>query len=519
MASLNKFNGTWNVNHTAHLFRRATYGVKYDIIKEYGAKSLDTAIALLFAPLGQPSPPLNLNYPDDPNVPIGQTWVDKAYYQNAEGNRKQSLRSWSYDLLLKGDGNIREKMVMFLHNHFVTADLRDARYEYKNIALIRSRALGNFKQLTYEMTVDPGMLEYLNGNENTKTAPNENYARELLELFTLGKGPIAGPGDYTTYTESDIKEIAKVMTGWRDLRGAIPITSQFNLNNHDTTTKKLSARFNNISINNSGINEYKNLIDIIFQKEEVSLYICRRLYVWFVSSQISAEVENDIIKPLAKIFRDSNYELLPTIRTLLESDHFFDVCTRGIMVKNPLDFIINPISQFDVLFPSDAVMRQQVMNSIYNTSANHQMAMYRAPSVAGWQAYYQEPNYYKLWLNSVSLPARKTFTDLVAGNGQTIGSFRLQFDILKTVNKFSKPDDANTVVNEIGVLLFAKPLAANQVAHLKTFLALGTNDSFWTTAYNAYKAAPTDNVKLSTVVTRLRNMVIYMMRMPEYHLS
>lgn len=171
------------------------------------------------------------------------------------------------------------------------------------------------------------------------------------------------------------------------------------------------------------------------------------------------------------------------------------------------------------MFPTDAVMRQQVMNSIYNTSANHQMAMYRAPSVAGWQAYYQEPNYYKLWLNSVSLPARKTYTDLIAGNGQTIGSFRLQFDILKTVNKFSKPDDANTVVNEIGVLLFAKPLAANQVAHLKTFLSLGTNDSFWTTAYNAYKAAPTDNVKLSTVVTRLRSMVIYMMRMPEYHLS
>ena len=183
----------------------------------------------------------------------------------------------------------------------------------------------------------------------------------------------------------------------------------------------------------------------------------------------------------------------------------------AIALGKSKDTIFIPVLKTCLLYTS--------MNSIYNTSANHQMAMYRAPSVAGWQAYYQEPNYYKLWLNSVSLPARKTYTDLIAGNGQTIGSFRLQFDILKTVNKFSKPDDANTVVNEIGVLLFAKPLAANQVAHLKTFLSLGTNDSFWTTAYNAYKAAPTDNVKLSTVVTRLRSMVIYMMRMPEYHLS
>ncbi|MFZ1524924.1 MAG: DUF1800 family protein, partial [Saprospiraceae bacterium] len=200
MASLNKYSGAWNTGHTAHLFRRTTYGVKYDLIKEYGAKSLDATIALLFTPLQQPAPPINVNYATDPNVPIGQTWVDKATSMNVDGYRTQTLRAWSYDLMLSGTPNIREKMVMFLHNHFVTADINEPRYEYKNIALLRSRALGNFKQLTYDVTIDPGMLEYLNGNLNTKTAPNENYARELLELFTVGKGPIAGPGDYTTYT-------------------------------------------------------------------------------------------------------------------------------------------------------------------------------------------------------------------------------------------------------------------------------------------------------------------------------
>ncbi|MBK9566491.1 MAG: DUF1800 domain-containing protein [Saprospiraceae bacterium] len=519
MASLNKYSGAWNTGHTAHLFRRTTYGVKYDLIKEYGAKSLDATIALLFTPLQQPAPPINVNYATDPNVPIGQTWVDKATSMNVDGYRTQTLRAWSYDLMLSGTPNIREKMVMFLHNHFVTADINEPRYEYKNIALLRSRALGNFKQLTYDVTIDPGMLEYLNGNLNTKTAPNENYARELLELFTVGKGPIAGPGDYTTYTEGDIKEIAKVLTGWKDQRGAVPITSQFNLNLHDTTTKKLSARFNNVSISNSGINEYKELIDNIFNKEEVSLHICRRLYVWFVASNISSEIERDIIIPLAKIFRDSNYELLPTIKTLLESDHFYDVCTRGVMVKNPLDFLLNPLGQFEVTLPTDAVLRMQVLNNIYNTSVFHQMAMFRAPSVAGWQAYYQEPNYYKLWLNSVSLPSRKTYTDVIAGTGQTIGSFRLQLNILNTVNKFLKPEDAGSVVNEIGVLLFAKALAPNQVTLLKSILAAGTSDAGWTTAYNAYKAAPTDTTKLNTVVTRLRSMVTYMMRMPEYHLS
>lgn len=519
MASLNKFKGTWNISHTAHLFRRATYGVKYDLIKEYGGKSLDATMAVLFSPLDMPSPPLNLNYADDPNVPIGQTWVDKGTSQNVDGYRRNSLRAWSYNLLLSGLPNIREKMVMFLHNHFVTADLNDPRYDYKYITLLRSRALGNFKQLTYDITIDPAMLEYLNGNQNTKTAPNENFARELLELFTLGKGPIAGPGDYTTYTESDIKEIAKVLTGWRDTRGTVPISSQFNLANHDTTTKKLSSRFNNVSIANAGINEYKNLIDIIFQKEEVSLFICKRLYMWFVGSDINAEIENDIIKPLAKIFRDANFELLPTIKTLLESEHFYDECTRGVVVKNPLDFLLNALSNFDTVYPTDPIQRQQVMANLWGASLNHQMAMFQAPSVAGWQAYYQEPNYYKLWLNSVSLPARKTFSDTIAGNGQAIGTYRLQLDVLKIVNKITNADVANNVINEIGVMLFSKPLATNQVAYLKTLLDGGTNSSGWTTAFAAYKAAPTDTAKLNTVVTRLRSMVVYMMRMPEYHLS
>ena len=519
MASLSKYNGTWNVGHAAHLFRRATYGVKYEVVKEFGSKSLSETTAALFTSLAQPSPPLNLNYATDPDVPVGQTWVDKGTSQNVDGYRRQSLRAWSYDLMLSGLPNIREKLVMFLHNHFVTADLDDPRYQYKNIALIRSRALGNFKQLTYDITIDPGMLSYLNGNLNTKTAPNENYARELLELFTVGKGPIAGPGDYTTYTENDIKEIAKVLTGWRDLRGAVPVTSQFNVANHDITTKKLSPRFNNSSIANTGINEYKNLIDIIFQKEEVSLHVCRRLYTWFVASEINDEIENDIIKPLAKVFRDSDYELLPTVKTLLESTHFYDVCARGIMVMNPLDFLLNPLAAFDLVLPTDAVLRQQVLSAIYQTSLNHQMAVFYAPSVAGWQAYYQEPNYYKLWLNSVSLPQRKTYTDAIAGSGQTVSTFRIQLDILKTVNKFSKPEDANVVVSEIGVLLFSKPLSSNQVTHLKSILAAGSNDAAWTTAYNSYKAAPTNTTALNTVNTRLRNMVTYMMRMPEYHLS
>jgi hypothetical protein len=519
MASINKFTGAWNVEHAAHLFRRATFGVGYTTLKEFGNKTLDDTITALFQPIAMPSPPINLNYTTDPNVPVGQTWVDKGTSQNVDPYRVASLRAWTMDLLTTRSTSIREKMVLFWHNHFVTADLTDPRFDYKYITLLRSYALGNFKSLATDITIDPGMLQYLNGNQNTNKAPNENYARELMELFTLGKGPIAGPGDYTTYTETDIKEIAKVLTGWIDRPGLVPVTSSFNAAAHDTTTKKLSARFNNVSIPNGGINEYKTIIDIIFQKEEVSLYLARKIYIWFVSSTITSEIENDIIKPLAKIFRDNNYEIKPMIKTLLESEHFYDACVRGVIVKNPIDFLLNELNHFELAYPTDAIQKASVMQNLYIQSNTMQMAYFRAPSVAGWQAFYQEPSFHRLWLNSVSLPARKVYSDTITNAGLAVGTFRIKLDALKILKLFPNPSNAEAVVKEFAILMLSKPLAANQITHLKTLLANGSIDSVWTTTYNAYVAAPTDNTKITAVTTRLSKLLEYMMRMPEYHLS
>ncbi len=282
MSSLNKYTGPWSAHLAAHLFRRTTYGVKYETIKQFATKTLDETINIIMSPLGPPPPPINISYADDPDVPIGTTWVDKGVSQNVNNYRTASLRGWSFELMLNGGPNIREKMTMFWHNHFVTADINDPRFSYKYIELLRSNALGNFKQLTKLVTIDPAMLNYLNGRDNTKQAPNENFARELMELFTLGKGDLVGPGDYTTYTEDDVKELAKALTGWIDVRNMLPITSQFVLNRHDVTTKKLSHRFNNVSISNAGANEYSNVIDIIFQKPEVALFIAGQIYRWFV---------------------------------------------------------------------------------------------------------------------------------------------------------------------------------------------------------------------------------------------
>ncbi len=519
MASLNKYNGQWNASLAAHLFRRTTYGIKYETLKQFGAQSLDSSLDALFQPIGPPPPPINISYADDPDVPIGETWVDKGVSQNVNGYRTASLRGWSLDLMLYGSPNIREKMTMFWHNHFVTADINDPRFSYKYIELLRANALGNFKQLTKDITVDPAMLNYLNGRDNTKQAPNENYARELMELFTLGKGPIAGPGDYTTYTEEDVKEVAKVLTGWVDIRANLPIRSQFNLTRHDTTTKKLSHRFGNISIPNAGAEEYKNLIDIIFEKEEVALFIARKLYRWFVHYDINDTIESDIIQPLANIIRENNYELAAGLKALLASEHFYEDCIIGGMIKNPVDFLLQPLNQFGADMPTDPVLKYRVLGSLYQTSFAMQMGMYQHPSVAGWQAYYQTPSFYRLWLNATSLPARKLYTDGIASQGIPFTSFRLQLNAIRIVDKFPDPANADHVLDELILLLFCKPIAENQRNVLRTFLLAGGSADAWTTVYNAYKADPTNEARKTPVVNRLRTLIVYMMRMPEYHLS
>jgi hypothetical protein len=519
MASLKKYTGPWNDALAAHLLRRTTYGVSFSTLKKFGTSTLDACIEEICKPLGDPPPPINVNYEDDPEVPIGQTWVDKGVNGNVNPYRTASLRAWSFELMLKNSVSIREKMTLFWHNHFVTADINDPRYAFKNIALLRSQALGNFKQLTQDITIDPAMLVYLNGRDNTRQAPNENYARELMELFTLGKGNVAGPGDYTTFTEQDVKEMARSLTGWIDVRNNLPIRAQFQLARHDTGPKKLSHRFGEAVIQNEGANEYKSIIDIIFRKPEVALFICSKLYRWFVGAQIDAQTERDVIVPMADILRTNEYAVAPAVKALLSSEHFYDECNRGTIIRNPVDFLINPLNQLNAVYPADLATQYRIYGGLYQTTANMQMGMYQAPSVAGWQPFYQAPGYYRLWLNATSLPARKLFTDGLAFGAFAIGTYRLQPNYFKVLEEIPVPENPDAVIDQISFLMFAKNLAGNQKITLKNFLTLGGGNSSWTSVYSAYKADPASEPKRNAVLNRLRPLFVYMMRMPEYHLS
>ena len=447
-AGLDPYAGPWGFEQAAHLLRRTIFSPTYAQMKTVADMGLPATIDQLLADQPMPDPPLNHNFAGDPYVPIGETWIDAAY-QIGFGNkfyRFQSLYAWTAGNLLQEGISLREKMTLFWHNHFVTAEINDPKYTYRYITLLRSQALGNFRQLAKDVTIDPAMLRYLNGNENTKVAPNENYARELLELFTIGKGELAGPGDYTTFTEDDVVAIAKVLTGWRDIgfntiEPGAAIDSIFVPNRHDTSTKQLSHRFDNVQIADAGADEYKNLIDIIFQQDEVARFLARKLYRWFVYYEIDELTELNVIEPLAQVLLDHDFDVKPALAALLQSEHFFDPLNYGVMIKNPVDFLTSLLKPFEVAFPSELAPQYQAWLTVAQVLAPLQMEVYNPPSVAGWKAYYQEPTYYRQWINSVTLPVRMGASDAMTLLGFQIGDFHVEIDVLEFVGTIDNPSD------------------------------------------------------------------------------
>jgi len=520
MASLQKYSGNWSDRTAAHLIRRTTFGTPYETIKEMGQLNVDEVVNRLLKEIMPPAPPLNENFENDPDVPIGFTWVNAPYSQGTIIYRTQSLFRWSFDLMMDKEPNIREKMTLFWHNHFVIGQSGDARYSYIYIEKLRNNCLGDFKRMTKEMTIDPAMLIYLNGNENSRQAPNENYARELLELFTVGKGDLAGPGDYSTFTEDDVKEMARSLTGWVVNRAQFQNTGIYRPNRHDTGSKQLSHRFGNKVIENRNENEYGHLIDVIFENDSLATHIVTKIYRWFVHHDITPVIKQNIIQPLAKMFRENDYQIKPVLESLLKSEHFYDDCVHGVMIKSPLDVLLNPLCYFKPIFPQNIDQKINRMNEIYGVSRSLEMAIFNAPDVAGWQPYYQEPSFDRLWLNSNSLPIRKFYSDAISsiGIGPNNVNNKLTLDILETIEKFEKPDNAEFVITELSLFLFPKPLAQNQVDTLLNIINFGQSNG-WSLAYQAYQAAPDVERNRNAVSNLLRATVVYMMRMPEYSLS
>lgn len=523
--TLSPYNGPWTFLKASHLLRRSYYGPTYEEIQAAEGYGMAQCINMLLSDLDTPEPPVHYEFMNDPDAGVGETWVNGKYYlvPGLANARNASMAAWQIGQMVQTKMSVREKMTLFWHNHFVVADITDGRFIYRYGSLLREYALGNFKELTKKITIDPSMLRYLNGNQNTKQAPNENYARELLELFTVGKGELAGPGDYSTFTEDDVVAMAKVLTGWVDTGYNNPILSDvgsvYLQNRHDTGNKQLSARFNNAVINNNNENEYADLIDVIFESDAVAEFLARKLYRWFLYYNIDETIEMNIIQPMAQMIRDNDYNVKPAIEALLSSEHFYEADHIGCMIKNPLDHLLGFFNQFEIE-PEPVISKlYPLWAAFYNFSALLQMQMFAHPSVAGWKAYYQAPSYYQIWINSVTLPLRTYVTDIGATIGFGIGDENIKIEPLELITKFENPLDINELLADLSKMLYPKLLKENQIAALKEIVIPGLPDFEWTVEYSDYLADPDNQVKKLAVESKLRSLLVSMLRMPEYHLS
>lgn len=530
LSGLEPYTGLWGREQIFHLLRRATFGPSPADLQAFQTMNMTAALDMILSTSAVDSKPLATDSRE--MVAVGDTWVysnakDPASTFDPTGARYVSLKSWWTGLMLQQSPSVMEKMVLFWHNHFVTQRnvVNEPRFQWRYVDLLRQHALGNWKDLARAMTISGAMLRYLNGNANTKTNPNENYGRELQELFTIGKGPLAGPGDYTTYTEADVKAAAKVLTGWQEDSTVLPqpgaTPSKFTLTRHDTSTKQFSARYGNRTIapSTDGITEVNALLDMIFEQEETAKYLCRRLYRWFVYYVIDEAAEANVIVPMANILRQNNYNVLPALRALFQSAHFYDPLNMGCMIKSPLEFAVGIPRIFSLPYPADVATRYKVYYYIATQAAAMQQDIADPPSVAGWPAYHQSPQFYELWINSDTLPRRATLSNLLVKNGYSTSGFKYAADVITFTANLPDSRNIDALIEESARIIFAVPLTAAQKAFLKQTLIPGLPDYEWTLEWDLYLADPGNATKRNAVLTKLQALYAFMLSMPEFQLQ
>lgn len=527
-SGINTYNGPWTANEVAHLLKRTMFGSSPEDINFFSAMSMSQAVdQILTVPTTAPAPPVknytNNNIPitdPDYNIPQGSTWVT-INTTDADGLRRNSFKAWWIGLMINQERNIREKMTLFWHNHFATEsnDIGRAIWAYNNNVLCRQYALGNFKQLVRAQTLDVAMLRYLNGYLNINTAPDENYSRELLELFTLGKE------NNPNYNEADVKAAARVLTGWKI--NYTTNTFSFTASQHDITAKVFSSFFNNYSLPGrsgatSGDLELTDLINMIFSKsQEVSRFMVKKLYRYFVYYKIDAATEANVITPLAQILVSNNWEIKPVLTALFKSEHFYDVLNQGCFIKTPIDLVVASSREFGVVYPasSDYVNAYNMWGYIHSYASLLQQNIGDPPDVAGWKAYYQEPQFHEIWINTDTYPRRNLFTDTMITSGYTRSGQKIVIDPVAFVKRLSNPSDPNALINEALRIMYRIDVSATTKATLKKQILLSNQDQdfYWTNAWNAYISSPT-NANYQVVFVRLRDLFKYFMNLAEYHL-
>jgi uncharacterized protein (DUF1800 family) len=335
-----------NTNETyldaAHLLRRAGFGGAPDEIAAAAQRGLAETTSNLLEIDGAPDPI------DDGAV------MDKLKSALPDTARELAqlrlpillVQVWWIYRMLATSRPLQEKMVLFWHNHFTSSDTNGSLMMEQN-QLYRRMALGNFRTLALAVSKNPEMLQYLNNAQNYKAHPNENYARELMELFTCGR---VGPDGKPNYTEDDVKASARAFSGWNSRRQAF----YFNPNQHDDTDKTFMGRTGDLNGD--------DIVDILVAMPQTAYAICRKLFRAFAYD----EPEADVMDALVDTYFRTGYEIRPIVEQILTSNAFYSAKARGAIIKSPAEYVVGSVRTLG-LSPSFAPAPEYLFGDDPNT--------------------------------------------------------------------------------------------------------------------------------------------------------
>ena len=541
--SLDPLNSNLGQLRAKHLLRRCLFHYDNDLLTETSSLSAVEAVDQLLS-----DNTITYNEPYDPlpdEDPHGY-WLSSGIYPPEIPNqaRKRGLLSawWWYNMINRV--NLKDKLTFFLHTTFTIAngDVGASHYFYDHLRLLEYYSSGNLRDLAKKITLDNAMLNYLDNTQNNANNPNENYAREFLELFTITKGDQVGEGDYSTYTEQDVIEAAKVFSGFKtqldrsiiDPDTNIPM-GRLAINQHDQGLKTFSYAFDNYELQGGNteeliFEELHEFVDMIFNKEATALAYVKKMYRFFVKSEWDQDVETNILMPLAEQLYEGDYEILPVIKRLLASQHFFDAADSdpsdeiiGSIIKSPLQLLSSTITNlgFNIPDPENDMENYYKFVMFFMRNTYFPMAgmnLFAPDTVAGHPAIYQSPDFDRHWFSSSTILARYrliecliTGRNKLGGNGQ----FGSELDTVAFVeNNSNNPSNIYYLVDEIANILYPNPIDEDRVNYFADLILEGYPSYYWTDTWDEYIATGENTI----VKTRLDLLIGAMINAPEYQL-
>jgi uncharacterized protein (DUF1800 family) len=364
-----------NIRQVKHLWARAGFGMRFEDLKELEHASIKHAVKKLF---GAGSAPIDaVKVKTDYAVLLkGDAMAKKMFLQQQRQEEKDLNIAW-INQMSTTDAILQEKMTLFWHNHFACRSNNSFFAQQLN-NIHRENALGNFKTLLFKVAESPAMLQFLNNQQNQKNHPNENFAREVMELFTIGRG---------NYTEDDIKQSARAFTGYG-----------FNKDGEFVTRKLVHDDGEKIFMGKTGNFNGEDIMGMLLEKRETAWFICNKLYKYLVN-----EVPDPAhVNSMADVFYRSGYEIKPLLEYVFTSAWFYDEKNMGNLVKSPVEFLVGLNRQFYLTYqkPDVLLQFQRVLGQV----------LFYPPNVAGWPAG-------KNWIDSSSLMYRLKIPSTLLNGG------------------------------------------------------------------------------------------------------